>query len=75
MCLILSKCNAIEHCRGISEQHWNGILLDSVDVVIQYTGTMTWKRNHPVVELVTMTSSCLVLVEKDPARGQVLPKS
>ncbi len=50
-----SKYNAIERCWGILEQHWNGALLDSVDAVIQYARTMTWKGKHPVVELVTTT--------------------
>jgi len=50
-----SKYNAIERCWGILEQHWNGALLDSVDAVIQYARTMTWKGCHPVVELVTST--------------------
>lgn len=50
-----SKYNAIERCWGILEQHWNGTLLDSVDAVIQYARSMTWKGNHPVVELVTTT--------------------
>ena len=38
---------------GILEQHWNGSLLDSIDTVIQYARTMTWKGKHPAVELVT----------------------
>ncbi len=50
-----SKYNSIERCLGILEQHWNGALLDSVDAVIQYAGTMTWKGNHPVITLVTTT--------------------
>jgi Rhodopirellula transposase DDE domain len=50
-----SKYNPIERCWGILEQHWNGALLDSVDAVIQYASTMTWKGNHPVVTLVTTT--------------------
>jgi len=50
-----SKYNPIERCWGILEQHWNGALLDSVDAVIQYASTMTWKGKHPVVELVTTT--------------------
>jgi transposase len=50
-----SKYNPIERCWGILEQHWNGALLDSLDAVIQYARTMTWKGNHPVVELVTTT--------------------
>jgi len=48
-----SKYNPIERCWGILEHHWNGALLDSVDAVIQYASTMTWKGNHPVVALVT----------------------
>jgi transposase len=48
-----SKYNPVERCWGILEQHWNGALLDSVDAVIQFAETMTWK--HPLVELVTTT--------------------
>jgi transposase len=50
-----SKYNPIERCWGILEQHWNGTLLDSLDAVIQYARTMTWKGNHPLVALVTTT--------------------
>lgn len=48
-----SKYNPVERCWGILEQHWNGSLLDSVDAVIKSASTMTWKGNHPAVELVT----------------------
>lgn len=48
-----SKYNPIERCWGILEQHWNGSLLDSVDAVLQFAKTMTWKGKHPAVELVT----------------------
>jgi hypothetical protein len=47
-----STYNPIERCWGILEQHWNGALLDSVEAVIQYVSTMTWKGKHPVVTLV-----------------------
>ena len=50
-----SKYNPIERCWGILEQHWNGALLDSVEALIQYASTMTWKGKHPVVTLVTTT--------------------
>ena len=50
-----SKYNPIERCWGILEHHWNGALLDSVNAVIQYASTMTWKGKHPVVTLVTTT--------------------
>jgi hypothetical protein len=48
-----SKYNPIERCWGVLEQHWNGSLLDSVDAVIQFARTMTWKGKTPVVKLVT----------------------
>ena len=30
-------------------------MLDSLEAVIQYASTMTWKGNHPVVAMVTTT--------------------
>lgn len=50
-----SKYNPIERCWGILEQHWNGALLDSIDAVIQFATSMTWKGHPPVVELITTT--------------------
>ena len=50
-----SKYNPIERWWGILEQHWNGALLDTLDAVIHYASTMTWKGNHPVVAVVTTT--------------------
>lgn len=50
-----SKYNAIEQCWGILENHWNGSLLDSIDAVLHFARSMTWKGKHPVVELVTTT--------------------
>lgn len=47
-----SKYNAIERCWGVLENHWNGALLDSVDAVIEFARSMTWKGHSPVVELV-----------------------
>ena len=38
-----SKYNPIERCWGILENHWNGALLDSIDAVLQFAATMTWK--------------------------------
>jgi hypothetical protein len=60
-----SKYNPIERCWGILEQHWNGALLDSVDAVVQYARTMTWKGHHPVVELVTTTYQTGVKLTKE----------
>ena len=50
-----SKYNPIERCWGILENHWNGALLDSIDAVLQFAATMTWKGTHPIVDLVTTT--------------------
>jgi Rhodopirellula transposase DDE domain len=60
-----SKYNPVERCWGILEQHWNGSLLDSVNAVIQYAKTMTWKGKHPVVELVTTTYQTGVKLTKE----------
>ena len=48
-----SKYNPIERCWGALEQHWNGSVLDSVPTALRFARTMTWKGNHPLVELVT----------------------
>ena len=47
-----SKYNPIERCWGILEMHWDGSLLDSVEAVIGYARSMTWKGKHPEVSLV-----------------------
>lgn len=47
-----SKYNSIERVWGRLEQHWNGSLLDSVDVVLRFAQTMKWKGTLPVVKLV-----------------------
>lgn len=46
-----SKYNPIERCWGILEAHWNGTLLETVDTVLHWARTMTWKAVHPVVQL------------------------
>jgi hypothetical protein len=47
-----SKYNPIERCWGLLELHWNGALLDSVEAVLGYAETMTWKGGHPEVVLI-----------------------
>jgi transposase len=44
-----SKYNPIERCWGILELHWNGSLLDSIEAVLGFARTMTWKGKHPQV--------------------------
>jgi hypothetical protein len=48
-----SKYNPIERCWGILETHWNGAVLDSIDAVMAFAASMTWKGTHPLVELIT----------------------
>jgi transposase len=60
-----SKYNPIERCWGILEQHWNGALLHSVEAVIQYARTLTWKGKHPVVTLVRTTYQTGVKLTKE----------
>jgi len=50
-----SKYNPIERVWGVLERHWNGSLLDTIDTVLKFAQTMTWKGRHPVVELVKKT--------------------
>jgi hypothetical protein len=40
-----SKYNPIERCWGILENHGNGTVLDSIDPVLQFARTMTWRAN------------------------------
>jgi Rhodopirellula transposase DDE domain len=48
-----SKYNPIERTWGILENHWNGNILDEIETVVRFAQTMIWKRQHPVVLLVT----------------------
>ncbi len=60
-----SKYNPIERCWGILENHWNGALLDSIETVLQFATTMTWKGRHPSVELVTTAYQTGVKLSKE----------
>lgn len=48
-----SKYNPIERCFGVLENHWNGSILNSLDSVLEFAQSMTWKGKHPHVELIT----------------------
>jgi transposase len=60
-----SKYNPIERGWGILENHWNGALLDSIEAVLTYARTMTWKGLHPTVKLVTKTYKTGVKLTKE----------
>lgn len=48
-----SKYNPIERCWGVLERHWNGSLLDGLQVALDFIETMTWRGVHPLVNAVT----------------------
>jgi DDE family transposase len=63
-----SKYNPIERCWGILENHWHGALLDSIDTVLQFATTRTWKGKYPGVALVTTTYQTGVTLTKEAMR-------
>jgi transposase len=77
-----SKYNPIERCWGILEQHWNGTLLDSIETVLRFAATMTWKGVRPTVTLVTtvyargvtLTKAAMAVVETHLTRHPTLGK-
>jgi hypothetical protein len=42
-----SKYNPIERCWSALEQKWGGTLLNSLKVILQQAGRMTWLKMHP----------------------------
>lgn len=50
-----SKYNPVERTFGWLEQHWRGSLLNSVETVVRFAESLTFKGNHPSVSLVTQT--------------------
>lgn len=77
-----SKYNPIERCWGILELHWNGAKLVSIEDVLAWARSMTWKGLHPVVELsekiyqkgVSLTKEAMKQIEKRLQRNPLLPK-
>jgi hypothetical protein len=77
-----SKYNPVERTFGWLERHWNGSLLDSVDTVLRFAQTLTFKGKQPVVTLVEtvyqtgvkLTKQAMAEVEKHLQRLPTLPK-
>lgn len=77
-----SKYNAIEHCWGVLENHWNGELLDDTEAVLGFARTMTWNSKNPRVELahgvydkgIRLTPREMKTVEEQIARDPELGK-
>jgi hypothetical protein len=77
-----SKYNPIERCWGILEEHWNGTLLNTVNTVLEWAGTMTWKGVRPAVDLlgktyekgVRIAKKAFKKIEERLDRDESLPK-
>ena len=77
-----SKYNPIERCWGILEQHWNGSLLDGLQVALDFIESMTWRGLHPIVMAatklyrtgVTLSQEAMGLLEQRLDRDPVLGK-
>lgn len=77
-----SKYNPIERCWGILEQHWNGSLLDGLQVALDFIESMTWRGLHPVVMAatklyrtgVTLSQQAMELLEQRLDRDPVVGK-
>jgi hypothetical protein len=77
-----SKYNPIERCWGMLELHWNGTQLRTVDTMLAWAQSMTWKGIKPVVKLsrkvypkgVTLGKTARQAVEARLVRNPLLPK-
>jgi Rhodopirellula transposase DDE domain len=77
-----SKYNPIERCWGILEQHWNGAKLRTVETMLSWAKSMTWKGLYPIVLLnqkvyekkISLTKIEMRSVEKRLDRHPLLPK-
>ncbi len=62
--------------------HWNGTLLNSVDVMVNWAKSMVWKGIHPIVNVSTaiyekgksLTKLAMKEIEKRLNRNPKLPK-
>ncbi len=77
-----SKYNPVERTFGWLEQHWRGSLLNSVETVVRFAESLTFKGNRPTVTLVTqayetgvkLTQSAMADLEKQVHRLPGLEK-
>ncbi len=77
-----SKYNPVERCWGVLENHWNGAILNSVDAVLGWIKTMTWKGNAPMVHFlnkayekgITLTKQEMKAVNERIRRSTTLPR-
>lgn len=77
-----SKYNPVERTFGWLERHWNGSLLDSIETVLHFAETLTFKGKNPAVTLVDkvyqtgvkLTKQAMAEVEKQIQRLPNLKK-
>jgi hypothetical protein len=77
-----SKYNPIERVWGILEEHWNGTLLTTLDICMEWAKTMTWNGVNPeVVHLdrpyakkVTVPKAEMLPLQDHIHRSKTLPK-
>jgi hypothetical protein len=77
-----SKYNRIERCWSALERKWSGVLLNSLEVVLQGALRMTWKGSHPTVRQldgvypdgVRLTAKEMRPIEARLQRSASLPK-
>jgi hypothetical protein len=48
-----SKYNPVERVWGFLEKHWNGSLLDSLDTLLNFARSFTFRTQSPIVQFVT----------------------
>ena len=64
-----SKYNPIERCWGVLEQHWNGALLETIPVALEWARSMTWRGRPPIVRELTKTYERGVRVKRAAFRA------
>lgn len=77
-----SKYNPIERCWGILENHWNGALLTSIDIALDWARSMTWRGVRPLVHLlegayetgVRLSKATFQPIASRLKRSEILPK-
>jgi hypothetical protein len=77
-----SKYNRIERCWSALERKWNGVLLNSLEVVLRCALRMTWRGLHPTVRQldgvypdgVRLTAKEMRPYEERLQRSATLPK-
>ena len=60
-----SKYNPIERVWGFLEQHWNGSLLDSVDTLLNFASSFSFKDARPTVHFVSQAYQTGVKLTKN----------